>query len=63
MDKDYAIHPAVIISCFLLLGITIGTAAALERFPFSLNLDTTKLELEDLIPGRSDLLQPRINAK
>ena len=63
MDKDYDIHPAVIISCFLLLGITIGTAAAMERFPFSLNLDTTKLELEDLIPGRSDLLQPRINAK
>ena len=63
MDKDYDIHPALIISCCVILGITIGTAAAMERFPFSLNLDTTKLELEDLIPGRSDLLQPRIDAK
>ena len=63
MDKDYYIHPALIISCCVILGIAIGTAAAMERFPFSLNLDTTKLELEDLIPGRSDLLQPRIDAK
>ena len=63
MDKDYDIHPVLIISCFLILGITIGTAVAMERFPFSLNLDTTKLELEDLIPGRSDLLQPRIDSK
>ena len=63
MDKDHDIHPVLIISCFLILGITVGTAAAMEKFPFSLNLDTTKLEAEDLLPGRSDLLQPRIEAK
>ena len=63
MDKDHDIHPVLIISCFLILGITVGTAAAMEKFPFSLNLDTTKLEAEDLLPGRSDLLQPRIEGK
>lgn len=63
MDKDHDTHPVLIISCFLILGITVGTAAAMEKFPFSLNLDTTKLEAEDLLPGRSDLLQPRIEAK
>ncbi len=63
MDKDHDIHPVMIISCFLILGITFGTAAAMEKFPFSLKLDTTKLEAEDLLPGRSDLLQPRIEAK
>ena len=63
MDKDHDIHPVLIISFFLILGITVGTAAAMEKFPFSLNLNTTKLEAEDLLPGRSDLLQPRIEAK
>ena len=59
MDKDHDIHPVLIISSFLIFGITVGTAAAMGKFPFSLNLDTTKLEAEDLLPGRSDLLQPR----
>ena len=63
MDKDHDTHPVLIISCFLILGITVGTAAAMGKFPFSLNLDTTKLEAEDLLPGRSDLLQPRIEVK
>ena len=62
-DQNHDIHPARIISCCLILGITIGAAAAMKKLPFSLNLDTTKLELEDLIPGRSDMLQPRIDAK
>ena len=63
MTKTNDIHPALLITCLVMLGITVGTAAAMERLPFSLRLDTTKLELEDLIPGRSDLLQPGIDAK
>jgi hypothetical protein len=59
MNKNHDIHPALIVSFVLILGITVGTAAAMEKFPFSLNLVTTKLEAEDLLPGRSDLLQPR----
>ncbi len=63
MDKDHDIPPALIVSFLLILGLTIGIAVAMEKFPFSLNLDTTKLEAEDLLPGRSELLQPRIEAK
>ena len=59
MKKDHDIHPALIVSFVIILGITVGTAVAMEKTPFSLQLDTTELEIEDLIPGRSDLVQPR----
>ena len=59
MNKTHDIHPALIVSFVLVLGLTVGTAVAMERFGFAMGLDTTELEMEDLIPGRSDLLQPR----
>ncbi len=59
MDKDHDIPPALIVSFLLILGLTIGIAVAMEKFPFSLYLDSTELEIEDLVPGRSDLIQPR----
>ena len=48
MNKEFDIHPALIISCLLLLATTIGTAIAMEKFPFSTALDTTKLDVKDL---------------
>ena len=62
MNKELDIHPALIISCFVLLAITIGTAVAMEKLPFSIALDTTKLEVEDLLPRRSSL-RPRFEVK
>ena len=59
MNKNHDIHPALIVSFVLILGLTIGTAVAMEKFGFAMGLETTELEMEDLIPGRSDLLQPR----
>ena len=59
MNKTHDIHPALIVSFVLVLGLTVGTALAMEKFGFAMGLDTTELEMEDLIPGRSDLLQPR----
>ena len=59
MNKNYDVHPALMVSFLLILGLTVGTAAAMEKFGFAMGLDTTELEMEDLIPGRSDLLQPR----
>lgn len=59
MNKTHDIHPALIVSFVLVLGLTVGTAVAMEKFGFAMGLDTTELEMEDLIPGRSDLLQPR----
>lgn len=61
MDKNHDIHPVLIISCFIMLGITIGTAVAMEKIPFSTSLDTTELEAEDLLLRGS--LRPRIETK
>jgi len=62
MNKDYDLHPALIISFILVLGLTVAAALSMDKFGFGagLHLDTTELEMEDLIPGRSNLLQPRI---
>ena len=62
MNKDYDVHPALWISFILALGLTVASAVSMDKFGFGagLHLDTTELEMEDLIPGRSDLLQPRI---
>ena len=61
MNKSRDIHPALIASMILVLGLTVGAAVSMDRFGFGsgLYLDTTELEMEDLIPGRSDLLQPK----
>ena len=59
MNKNHDINPALIVSFVLILGLTVGTAVAMEKFGFAMGLETTELEMEDLIPGRSDLLQPR----
>ena len=59
MNKNHDVHPALMVSFILILGLTVGTAVAMEKFGFAMGLDTTKLEAEDLLPGRSDLLQPR----
>ena len=59
MNKTNDIHPALMVSFILILGLTVCTAVAMEKFGFAMGLDTTELEMEDLIPGRSDLLQPR----
>ena len=61
MAKDYDIHPALIISCLVMLGITISTAVAMEKKPFTTNLDTTELEAEDLMLRGS--LRPGIETK
>ena len=63
MAKDNDIHPALTIACFVMLGITVGTAVAMEKFPFSPALDTTKLEAEDLLPGSAGVLRPGIEVK
>ena len=52
------IHPVLPIIYFVMLGMTIGTAVAMEKFPFFPALDTTKLEAEDLLPRRSGFLRP-----
>ena len=65
MTKNLDIHPALIISCFAMLGITIGTAVAMEKFPFSTSLDTTELEAEALVyrGSSSGSLRPGIEVK
>ena len=62
MNKDYDVHPALIVSFILALGLTVAASVSMDKFGFGagLHLDTTELEMEDLIPGRSDLLQPQI---
>ena len=42
-----------------MLGITIGTAVAMEQFPFSTSLETTELEAEDLVYRGSSSGSPR----
>ena len=59
MNKNNDVHPSLMVSFILILGLTVGTAVAMEKFGFAMGLETTELEMEDLIPGRSDLLQPR----
>ena len=59
MNQPHDIHPTLIVSFILVLGLTVATAVSMDKFGFGLHLDTTELEMEDLIPGRSDLLQPR----
>ena len=64
MTKDSDIHPVLIIVCIVMLGITVGTAAAMEKFSFSPALDTTKLEAEDLLPQRgSNFRRPGIEVR
>ena len=62
MNKDYDLHPALIVSFIIAIGLTVTAAVSMDKFGFGagLHLDTTELEMEDLIPGRSNLLQPRI---
>jgi hypothetical protein len=59
MAKKHHIDPALITSCFVLLGITIGAAV------FSPALDTTKLEAEDSLrrASSSGSLRPGIEVK
>ena len=64
MTNDFDVHPLLIVACFVMLGITIGTAVAMEKIPFSPALDTTQLEAEDLLPQRdSGALRPGIEVK
>jgi hypothetical protein len=59
MAKKHGIDPALITSCFVLVGITIGAAV------FSPALDTTKLEAEDLLRrgSLSGSLRPGIEVR
>ena len=59
MAKKHGIDPALITSCIVLLGITIGAAV------FSPTLDTTKLKAEDLLrrASSSSSLRPVIEVK
>ena len=63
MTKTNDIHPVLPIICFVMLGMTIGTAVAMEKFPFFPALDATKLEAEDLLPRRSGFLHPGLEVK
>jgi hypothetical protein len=59
MAKKLDIDPALITSCFIFLGITIGAVI------FSPTLDTTKLQVEDLQLRGSSIhsLRPVIEVK
>ena len=65
MAKDNEIHPALTVVCLVMLGITVSTAVAMEKFPFSPALDTTTLEVEDLLirSSSSGSLRPGIEVK
>ena len=63
MTKTDDIHPVLPIIYFVMLGMTIGTAVAMEKLPFFPALDTTKLEAEDLLPSRSGFLRPGLEVK
>ena len=63
MASKYDIPSALIISCFAMLGITIGAAVAMEKFPFSTSLDTAELEAEELLLRGSASLRPEIDVK
>jgi len=61
MKKDYDVYPALWIAFIVSLGLTVAASVSMDKFGFGagLYLDTTELEMEDLIPGRSNLIQPR----
>ena len=63
MTKTNDIHPVLPIICFVMLGMTIGTAVAMEKFPFFPALDATKDEEEDLLPRRLGFLRPGLEVK
>ena len=63
MTKTNCIHPVLPIICFVILGMTIGTTVAMEKFPFFPALDATKLEAEYLLPRRSGFLRPGLEVK
>ena len=63
MTKTNDIHPVLPIICFVMLGMTIGTAVEMEKFRFFPALDTTKLEAEDMLPRRSGFLLPGLEVK
>ena len=63
MTKTNDIHPVLPIICFVMLGMTIGAAVAMEKIPFFPALDTTKLEAEDLLLRRSGFLRPGLEVK
>ena len=63
MTKTNDIHPILPIICFVMLGMTIGTAVAIEKFPFFPALDTTKFEAEQLLPKRSGFLRSGLEVK
>ena len=52
MTNDFDVHPSLTVACFVMLGIAISTSAAMEKFPFSAALDTTKLEAEAMLHRR-----------
>ena len=63
MANKYGIHPALVVSCFAMLGINMSTAIALEKFAFFPALDPAKLEAGDLLPRRSRSLLPGMEVK
>ena len=63
VTKTNDIHPVLPIICFVMLGMTIGTAVAMEKLPFSPTSDNTEIEAEDLLPRGSGSLRPDIDAK
>ena len=64
MTNDFDIHPSLTVACFVKLGIAISTSAAMEKFPFSPALDTTKLEVEAMLNRRAvGALRPGIVVK
>ena len=63
VTKTNDIHPVLPIICFVMLGMTIGTAVVMEKFPFFPALVATKLETEDLLPRRSGFLRPGLEVK
>lgn len=64
MTNDFDIHPSLMVAYFVMLGITISTAVAMEKFLFSPALDSTKLEAEDLLyRGAAGALLPVVEVE
>ena len=63
MTKTNDIHSVLPIICFVMLGMTIGTAVAMEKFPFFPAFDATKCEAEDLLTRHSGFLRPGLEVK
>ena len=64
MTNDFDMHPSLTVAYFVMLGITISTAVAMEMFPFSPALDTTKFEVEVMLHRRAaGALSPEIVVK